>query len=90
MKDLLARMKAMEAEMEQAGQNAEYWLEEEHFDEEKANRYEEEADLIYERLYQVFDQAAEMIVKITAGQITKITAMTMIRSRRAEVERIFT
>lgn len=89
MKDLLKKMKAMENEMEEAQNQSEYWLEDEHFNEEKSDKFEKEADAIYEELYILFDQAADKIVNITSGQIDKVTAMTMIRCRRSEVERIF-
>ena len=89
MKDLLNKMQAMENEMEEAQNQSEYWLEDEHFNEEKSDKFEKEADAIYEELYILFDQAADKIVNITSGQIDKVTAMTMIRCRRSEVERIF-
>lgn len=89
MRDLLNKMQVMENEMELAHQQSDYWMEEEHFDEEKSMRFEQEADVIYEELYRIFDKAAEKIVSITSGQINKAMAMTMIRCRRSEVERIF-
>lgn len=89
MRDLLRKMQIMEQEMEDAEQQSEYWTEEEHFDIEKASQYEAEADRIYETVYQLHNQAADMIVCITSGMVDKVTAMTMIRSRRSEVERIF-
>lgn len=89
MKNLLNRMQIMENEMELAQQQSDYWLEEEHFNEEKAEKFEQEADAIYEELYRLFNKAAEKIVSITSGQIDKAMAMTMIRCRRSEVERIF-
>lgn len=89
MKDLLRRMQLMEKEIELAQEATEFFLEEEHFDEEKAKKFENEADEIYEKLYMVFDLAAEKIVGITSGRIDKIMAMTMIRCRRSEVERLF-
>jgi len=89
MRDLLEKMQIMEQEMEKAEQQSEYWTEEEHFDIEKASQYEAEEDRIYETVYQMHNKAADMIVRITSGQIDKVTAMTMIRSRRQEVERIF-
>lgn len=89
MKQLLNQMKVIEQKMESLEDQAEYWLQEEHFDEEKSDRYEAEADAVYEELYKIFDRASEKIVKMTAGQIDKVTAMLMIRSRRTEVERIF-
>lgn len=89
MKELLEKMSRMEQEMEELETHADYWMADEHFDEEKADEYERRADEIYERLYRLFDQAAENIVRITSGQIDKVMAMTMIRSRRSEVERIF-
>lgn len=89
MKVLLNKMQIMEQKLELAQQQSEYWLEEEHFNEEKSEKFEQEADVIYEELYQLFNQAAEKIISITAGQIDKSTAMSMIRCRRSDVERIF-
>ena len=89
MKELLNKMQIMESEMAVAEQMSDYWTEEDHFDEEKAEKYEAEADEIYEHLYRLFEQAADRIVSITTGQIDKATAMTMIRCKRLEVERIF-
>ena len=89
MKELLNKMQIMENEMELAQQQSEYWLEEEHFNEEKSEKFEQEADLIYEELYSLFNKAAEKIVSITSGQIDKAMAMSMIRCRRSELERIF-
>lgn len=89
MRDLLKKMRVMELEMERAEQRSEYWMKEEHLDIEKSNQYEAEADIIYESLYQLHSQAADKIVSITSGQIDKRVAMEMIRSKRAEVERIF-
>ena len=88
MKDLLQRLKILEAEMEEAENQSEYWMQEEHFDMEKSNSYEAEADRLYETVYQMHNQAADYIVRITSGQIDKATAMTMMRQRRSEVERI--
>lgn len=89
MKELLNKMQIMETEMAAAERMSDYWMKEDHFDEEKAEEYEAEADTIYEHLYRLFEQAADRIVSITTGQIDKVTAMTMIRCKRSEVERIF-
>lgn len=89
MKDMLKQMQAMEVQMNEAQDQAEYWMEEEHFDMKKSDRFEQEADVIYESLHKLFNQAADKIVSITSGQIDKVTAMKMIRCRRSEVERIF-
>ncbi len=83
-------MRVLEKKMEKAEQQSEYWMEEEHFDIEKSDQYEAEADRIYKSLYQLYNQAADMIVSITSGQIDKRIAMEMIRSKQEEVERIFT
>lgn len=88
MKDLLQRLKVLEAEMEEAENQSEYWMQEEHFDMEMSNSYEAEADRLYEIVYQMHNQVADYIVRITSGQIDKATAMTMIRQRRSDVERI--
>lgn len=89
MKELLKKIWLLEQEMEKAEQQSEYWIEEEHFDIEKSTKYEAEADRIYESLYRLYNQVADKIVSITSGQIDKSVAMTMIRSRRSDVERIF-
>ncbi len=89
MKKLLKKIEAMEVQMDKAQQWAEYWLQDEHFDEERSNEFEQESDAIYENLYQLFGQAADQIVDATSGQIDKVMAMTMIRCRRKEVKRIF-
>lgn len=89
LKDMLKKMQAMEVQMNEAQDQAEYWMEEAHFDIEKSDRFEQEADVIYESLHKLFNQAADKIVGITSGQIDKVTAMKMIRCRRSEVERIF-
>ncbi len=89
MKELLRKIRVLEQEMEKAEQQSEYWLQEEHFDMEKSGSFEAEADSIYKSLHQLFDQAAEVIVRITSGRVDKVTARMMIRERRSDVERIF-
>lgn len=89
MRDLMEKIRALENEMDKVQDQAEYWTEEAHFDIEKSDRFEQEADVIYESLHKLFNQAADRIVSITSGQIDKVTAMKMIRCRRSEVERIF-
>ena len=89
MKELLKKMRVLEQEMEKAEQQSEYWLQEEHFDIEQSNRFEAEEDSIYENLYQLLDQAAEVIVSTTFGRVDKSTARAMIRERRSDIERLF-
>lgn len=89
MKELLKKMRVLEQEMEKAEQQSEYWLQEEHYDIEQSNRFEVEADSIYENLYQLLDQAAEVIVSTTFGRVDKSTARAMIRERRSDIERLF-
>lgn len=89
MKELLNKMRILENEMKVAEQQSDYWMEETHFDIEKADQYEAEADRIYKSLYQLHNQAADKIVRITSGRIDKRVAMEMIRSKRVEIERIF-
>lgn len=79
----------MEQEMKKAEQQSEYWLQEEHFNIEKSDKFEAEADLIYESLYQLIDQVAEVIVSTTFGRVDKVMARTMIRERRSDIERLF-
>lgn len=89
MKKLLEQMRVKEAELDVYQEATEFWLEGETPNHEKSEHYEKLADDTYEELYKLFDLAAEKIVSITAGQIDKITAMRMVRCKRAEVERIF-
>ena len=44
MKDVLKKLRNLEAEMEEAENQSEYWMQEEHLDMEKSDRYEAEAD----------------------------------------------
>lgn len=87
MEELLKKIKKLEIEMKEYDHTTEYWIEQENLEE--SSKYEKLADEVYERLYELLNQAADMIVGITSGQIDKSVAMEMIRSRRAEVERIF-
>ena len=48
MKEVLKKLRALEAEMEEAENQSEYWMEEEHLDMEKSDSYEVEADRLYE------------------------------------------
>lgn len=88
MKELLKKLRALEAEMEEAENQSEYWMEEEHLDMEKSNSYEAEADRMYQEVYKMYNQVADFIVSLTSGQIDKVTAILMMRQRRPDVERI--
>lgn len=84
----IEEVKRFEAEMEEAENQSEYWMEEEHLDMEKSNSYEAEADRLYQEVYKMHNQVADFIVSLTSGQIDKVTAMLMMRQRRSDVERI--
>ena len=88
MKEVLNKLRALEVEMEEAENQSEYWMEEEHLDMEKSDSYEVEADRLYEEVYKLSNQVADFIVSRTSGQIDKVMAMTMMRQRREDVERI--
>lgn len=88
MKEVLKKLRALEAEMEEAENQSEYWMEEERLDMEKSDSYEVEADRLYEEVYKLSNQVADFIVSLTSGQIDKAMAMTMMRQRREDVERI--
>ena len=47
MKEVLKKLRDLEAEMEESENQSEYWMEEEHLDMEKPNSYEAEADRLY-------------------------------------------
>ena len=86
--EVLKKLRDLEAEMEEAENQSEYWMEEEHLDMEKSNSYEAEADRLYQEVYKMHNQVADFIVSLTSGQIDKVTAMLMMRQRRSDVERI--
>lgn len=88
MKEVLKKLRILEAEMEEAENKSEYWMEEEHLDMEKSDSYEAEADRLYQEVYKMHNQVADFIVSLTSGQIDKVTAMLMMRQRRTDVERI--
>lgn len=88
MKDVLKKLRNLEAEMEEVENQSEYWMQEEHMDMEKSDSYEAEADRLYEEVYKLSNQVADFIVSLTSGQIDKVMAMTMMRQRREDVERI--
>ena len=88
MKEVLKKLRILEAEMEEAENQSEYWTEEEHLDMEKSDNYEAEADRLYEEVYKLSNQVADFIVSLTSGQIDKVMAMTMMRQRREDIERI--
>lgn len=89
MKDVLKKLRILEDEMEEAENQSEYWMEEEHLDMDKADSYEAEADRLYQEVYKIHNQVADFIVNLTSGQVDKVTAMMMmIRQKRSEVERI--
>lgn len=88
MRELLMKLSIIEKEMETAHDKAEYWREKEHLDLEKADRYEVESDILYEKAYKIYNQLAENIVSLTIGRIDKVTAMIMVRQRREDIERI--
>ena len=88
MKEVLKKLRILEAEMEETENQSEYWMEEEHLDMEKSNSYEAEADRLYQKVYKMHNQVADFIVSLTSGQIDKVTAMLMMLQRRSDVERI--
>lgn len=47
MKEVLKKLRNLEAEMEEAEKQSEYWMQEEHLDTEKSDSYEAEADRLY-------------------------------------------
>ena len=83
MKEVLKKLRNLEAEMEEAEKQSEYWMQEE-----QSDSYEAEADRLYEEVYKLSNQVADFIVSLTSGQIDKVMAMTMMRQRREDVERI--
>lgn len=89
MRNLLKQIDSTEKELNRVQEQADYWLIEEHYDEEKSEEYEQQGDIIYEKLYALIEKAADRLVSITSGNIDKKTARVMIRIKRAELERIF-
>lgn len=89
MKDILDKLKKKEAEMEMYEEAVDYWSNLPQPDLKRVDHFEGLADNAYEEVYNLFQQAADRIVSITAGQIDKITAMQMMRVKRKEIERLF-
>lgn len=89
MKKLLMQIDELEQELNKVQEQAEYWLVEEHYDEDKSEQYEQEGDSIYEKLYALMENAADRIVSITSGRVDKKTARVMIRTKRTELEKLF-
>lgn len=58
MKEVLKKLRNLEAEMEEAEKQSEYWMQEEHLDMEKSDSYEAEADRLYEEVYKLSNQVA--------------------------------
>lgn len=87
MKEVLKKLRVLEAEMEEAENQSEYWMEEEHLDMEKSNSYEAEADRLYQEVYKMHNQVADFIVSLTSGQIDKVTAMLMMQLRQSGSEK---
>lgn len=60
MKEVLKKLRVLEAEMEEAENQSEYWMEEEHLDMKKSDSYEAEADRLYQEVYKMHNQAGEI------------------------------
>ena len=89
MRELLKQIEATEKEMHRAEEQADYWLEDKHFDEVRAGQCEAEADKIYKKLYALTEKAAEKIIGMTFGRIDKKTALAMVNEKRADLKRLF-
>ena len=89
MKKLFDKIWNLELDIAELEEKIDYWMEEEHFDEEKANFYDSQTDKLYEELHKLYDVAAETIVSMTAGQIDKVTAWAMLRTKREKLETLF-
>lgn len=88
MKEILKQLRAKEAEMKVYEEATFYWMECQQPDMQKSDHYAKLADDAYAEVYNLLQQAAERIVSLTSGQIDKVTAISMMRLRRADVERI--
>ena len=89
MKELLKQIELVEQDMNKAQERAEYWLSAEPFNEDKVEEYEQKSDLLYDKLFNLVEKAADQIVRITSGRMDKQTARTMIRTKREELKRLF-
>lgn len=87
MKRLLETLSVMEAEME--GKEALQDDAEEDGDIRLAEEYEREADFIYEQIFSTTEEIVAGIVHLTGGKINEPLARTMLRTKRADLERIF-
>lgn len=89
MQELLIQIDSMEQDLNKAQEQSDYWLSEEHYNEEKSEEYEQEGDKIYKRLFVLYERAADQIISITSGGVDKQTERVMIRTKRKELERLF-
>jgi len=89
MKELLKQIELVEQDMNKAQEQADYWLTVEPFNEDKVEEYEQKGDVLYEKLFDLIEKAADQIVRITSGGVDKQTARVMIRTKRKELERLF-
>lgn len=89
MKELLRQIGSMEQDLNKVQEQADYWLNEEHYDEGKSEEYEQQGDKIYEKLCALIEEVVNQIVSITSGSIDKKTARVMVRTKREALERLF-
>ena len=75
--------------MNKAQEQADYWLTVESFNEDKVEEFEQKGDVLYEKLFDLMEKAADQIVRVTSGGVDKQTARVMIRTKRKELERLF-
>ena len=89
MKELLKQIELVEQDMNKAQEQVDYWLTVEPFNEDKVEEYEQKGDVLYDKLFDLIEKAADQIVRITSGGVDKQTARVMIRTKRKELERLF-
>lgn len=89
MKELLKQIELVERDMNKAQEQVDYWLTVEPFNEDKVEEYEQKGDVLYDKLFDLIEKAADQIVRITSGGVDKQTARVMIRTKRKELERLF-
>lgn len=89
MKELLKQIELVEQDMNKAQEQVDYWLTVEPFNEDKVEEYEQKGDVLYDKLFDLIEKAADQIVRITSGGVDKQMARVMIRTKRKELERLF-
>ena len=86
---MLKQIESVEQDMNKVQDQVDYWMNVEPFNEDKVEEYEQKSDVLYEKLFDLTEKAADLIVSTNPGSIDRKTARIMISARRKDLKRIF-